>query len=232
MKIIADGDSWNSYPLPFSGGGLADHLAVVLDIDIENYAHPGDSTEETMGLKKRLKLEQYLPNSDILLFSGGGDDFVGDQLPIFLNDNKDGNINKAIDLDRLDAAMDLAIADYEDLFQLRDEIAPNCLIITHSYDFPVPEMIGNGVLWLGPWIKPGMDHCGWTNPKDAADITKLILLEFERRISLLSLPNHLHINFQGTLTTSDWGNEIHPNSSGWKKLANQIKLKLVHYLNK
>ena len=42
-----------------------------MGVDITNFAHPGDSMLETMGLQKSQRLESILPGADILSFSGG-----------------------------------------------------------------------------------------------------------------------------------------------------------------
>ena len=234
FNILAAGDSWNDYPkILLTGGGLATHLAKLLDCPYTNIAHAGDATIVTMGEKDSTVLEANLPGHNVLLFSGGGDDICGDQFSIWLNQNIDGNINNAINWTRLDAALTLTIADYEDLTDVRDRIAPDCLILTHSYDFPTKDKLGVGILWLGPWLKPGLDWCGWTNLDDQVNIVKLILTEFNRRLSNFAQTNrlHLHINTQGTLSAEDWQNEIHPNSQGWDKLASVLKNGLLNYNN-
>jgi len=237
MKIIADGDSWFDYPW-FMGtnGGLVDHLEKILGLPIINYAHAGDATVTAMGLKKSKRLESILPGADILLFSGGGDDIAGDQFCIWLNQNTDGDIKKAINWNRLGAILNLIIADYEDLTDIRDRLAPNCYIVTHSYDFPVASKLGVGVLFgaLGPWLKPGLDYCGWTDEDDQVLIVKMVLQEFQTRLSAFAAQNrnHIHINTQGTLGPDDWDNEIHANDSGWTKLAQVVNTGLLPLFDK
>jgi hypothetical protein len=235
MKIIADGDSWFDYPkILLTDGGLVDHLQSLIGLPITNYAHASDATIETMGLEKSKRLESILPGADILLFSGGGDDIAGDQFCIWLNQNTDGDVNKAINWTRLNAVLDLIIADYEDLSDIRDRLAPNCWIVTHSYDFPVASMLGKGVLWLGPWLKPGLEYCGWMNPNDQVLIIQMILREFHHRLSLFAAQNlrHIHVNTQGTLAPEDWDNEIHANGGGWQKLAQVVNLAILPLFDK
>ena len=234
LKIIAAGDSWADYPkILMTGGGLIDHLSVVMGVPITNYAHAGDATLATMGLEKSKRLESILPGADILLFSGGGDDIAGDQFCIWLNQNTDGDVSKSINYNRLGAALNLIIANYEDLTDIRDRIAPNCLIVTHSYDWPVAPMLGVGVLWLGPWLKPSLDYCGWTDEDDQVQIVKKVMLEFQSRMSAFAAQSrlHLHINTQGTIAPEDWGNEIHANSAGWTKLAQVVNAALLPWMD-
>ena len=237
-KIIAFGDSWFDYPkILMTGGGLIDHLETVSGLSIANYAHAGDATLATMGLKKSHQLESVLTGAGILLFSGGGDDLAGDQFCIWLNQNNgDNDTSKAINWQRLGAAMSLIIANYEDLSAIRDQLAPDCWIVTHSYDFPPATMLGKGVLFglLGPWLKPGLDYCGWTDEADQVLIIKMVMQEFQNRMQAFADQNrrHLHINTQGTLSPADWDNEIHANDAGWTKLAQVMNLGMLPLLDK
>ena len=235
-KIIAFGDSWFDYPkILLTHGGLIDHLQTVSGLTIHNYAHAGDATLATMGLAKSKQLEAVLPGADILLFSGGGDDIAGDQFCIWLNQNTDGDTGKAINWNRLGKMLDLVIANLEDLTDIRDRLAPQCWIVTHSYDFPTAEMMGNGVLFgfLGPWLKPGLDWCGWTEVDEQVEIVKMVLTEFNHRLAAFAAQNknHIHVNTQGTLSAADWDNEIHANDAGWTKLAQVMNLALLPLLD-
>jgi hypothetical protein len=220
-KIIADGDSWFDFPRwLFTGGGVINHLSDLAGVEIKNLAKAGDATQQMLSLGQRQALEKELHGADILLFSGGGNDIAGNQLVTLLNQNRDGDVLKAIAWDRLDAALDLTMAMYDDLDELRNEIAPECLIVTHEYDFAIPR--DRGILWIGPWIKPSLEYCGWTRTKDQQDIVKLLLNEFGKRLEDWDAPNHLHISTQGTLSAADWHDEMHPNRSGFNRIARKF----------
>ena len=228
MKFLAHGDSWFDYPhVLLTGGGLICHLEAITGWEIKNIAHHGDGTEQMMGLLKRMELDRDLPGTDVLFFSGGGNDIAGDQFILWLSDNRDGDFTKAIDFARLNTKLDEAEQNYLDLIQLRDEHAPNCVIVTHSYDFPIPS--DNGVCGLGPWLKPGLDYCGWTNPRDQFNIVKLVMLAFNQRMEKIESDQlaadrpFVHVNTQGTLSPDDWSNEIHPGRCGFTKLAKVFK---------
>ena len=240
LKIVADGDSWFDYPkILGSGGGLIDHLETVSGLSISNYAHRGDSTLEALGLKKSQRLEKVLAGADILLFSGGGDDIVGDQLCLGVNQFEDvfGDVTKAVNQDWLAAELAVVIANFEDLVKLRDRISPECWIVIHSYDFPDASMMGKGVGWFncvaGPWIQPGMIYCGWRDTKAMADIIKEMLLALKTAYTGFAAVNYKvkHVDFQGTLGSGDWDNEIHANGGGWHKLAQVMNLALLPLLD-
>jgi len=237
LKIIAAGDSWFDYPsFLFTGGGIPEHLSSLLGVPIFNMAHHGYGTEEMLSIRKRKELDSELPATDILLFSGGGNDIAGDQFCIWLNDNIDGKIEKSVSWSRLETALDLVIEDYNDLIQIHDLAAPKSLIVTHGYDFPTTSMFGKGILGLfGPWLQPSLIYCGWTDLKDQAAIVKLVLQRFNTRMTEWSNidPGHrLHIQTQGVLVPKDWGNEMHPNRSGFKKQAGIFQTTLSPYIQK
>ena len=221
-KIIADGDSWFDFPwFLFTGGGVVDHLETLLGQKILNLAHRGDATVNMLSIGQRQRLEREIIGADYLLFSGGGNDIAGPQLVTVLNQNTDGDVSKAIASDRLKALLDCTKAMYQDLAELRDRRAPDCVIVTHGYDFPWPRAAG--ILWLGPWMKPSMDYCGWTNPNDQRQIITTILRWFNSVVETLAIPNHIHVSTQGTLGQDDWHDEMHPNRNGFQKIAEKFR---------
>jgi hypothetical protein len=225
-KILAHGDSWFDYPwILGTGGGVPEHLSDILGVHILNIAHHGDSTETMLGVEKRKQIEEHLPGMDVLLFSGGGNDIAGEQFCLWLNDNK-GDVSAAIDWPRLNQVLDLIVADYRDLIEIRDRLAPECLLVTHAYDWPIPDE--HGVCGLGPWLLPSLLYCGWDCPSDQYNIVKSVMTAFCARLSSLADEQsslgkkHIHVFTQGTLTDNDWANEIHPNRQGFEKIAQKF----------
>jgi len=220
-RVVAEGDSWFDYPWwLMTGGGVVSHLERLAGISIKNLANAGDESRFMLSLKQRDKLEKELKTADVLLFSGGGNDIAGDQFCVWLDDNKGQGYYNAVDESRLKAALDFTMAMYDDLSMIRDEINPNCLIVTHGYDFPIPS--NDGVLWLGPWLKPSLDYCGWKDSTAQFNIARQVLIALNDRLIGWKAKNHLHINTQGTLGKDDWQNEIHPNRKGFDKIARKF----------
>jgi hypothetical protein len=233
MKIVAHGDSWMDYPeILLTGGGIPDHLSRLIGIPILNLAHHGDSTENSLGLAKRKQIEASLPGTSYFLFSGGGNDIAGDQFCLWLKDNpRSGtadnwdNWMNAIDWPRLAMVLEIINSDYRDLADIRDRVQPGCVMVTHGYDWPIPSDVG--VCGLGPWLKPSLEYCGWTDPGDQYQIVKAVLSRFNLMIAGLPIKHHIHVSTQGTLAADEWANEIHPNRDGFEKIAQKFQAALA-----
>jgi len=226
-RVIADGDSWFDYPeILLTGGAVIDHLENISGVEILNTAHHGDSVQEMLGVEKRQRIEALLkkPGFDILLFSGGGNDVVGDQFCLWLKPNTGGGAASAVDTARLQEILGVVEDGYRDLIDIRDRSAPDCWIVTHAYDFPQPS--DKGVCGLGPWLKPSLDYRGWKKAADQFAIAKRVLSKFNDLLVALEAEqkaagkHFLHVRTQGTLNPrTDWANEIHPNAAGFTKIA-------------
>lgn len=233
-RVLADGDSWFDYPkILLTGGAVIDHLEKLSGVRILNTAHYGDSVQDLLGVKKRQRIEALLkdPGFDILLFSGGGDDIVGDQFCLWLKPDAGGGAASAVDGRRLKEIMGVVEDGYRDLLDLRDRCAPDCWIVTHAYDFPQPS--DQGVCGVGPWLKPSLDYRGWNGAAAQFAIVKTVLTKFNDLLVNLEAEqtsagkNFRHVRTQGTLNPrKDWANEIHPNGAGFSKIAKKISTAL------
>lgn len=238
-NIIATGDSWFDYPLILgTSGGVIDHLEDICGYSILNLAHHGDTVETTMGLAKRQILARNLTKAkfDLILVSGGGDDIVGDQACLWIAQN-DGSMlpENAVDMMRLSDILGVIEAGYNDLFDMRDELAPDAWIVGHEYDFPQPQ--DKGVCGMGPWMYPGLMYRGWTKPEDQRTIAHVIMLAFGRMLADLveeqtSLgKKFLVVPTQGVLDIDvDWANEIHATDVGFGKIAGAFNDSLAEIL--
>jgi hypothetical protein len=233
-RVLADGDSWFDYPwILGTDGGVIDHLQSLSGVNILNTAHYGDSVEQMLGVEKRQRIEALLtnPGFDILLFSGGGNDIAGDQFCLWLTANAGGDAASAVDFERLQDILKVVEAGYRDLIEIRDRRAPDCWIVTHAYDFPLPS--NDGVCGLGPWLKPSLDYRGWRKTLDQFNIVKAVMSQFNDILVNLGMEQKmagkkfLHVRTQGTLKPlKDWDNEIHPNDGGFTKIAKKISTAL------
>jgi hypothetical protein len=228
LQIFAEGDSWFDYPVPFFGGGIIPRLETRLGVPILNLAKAGDEVRFMLGVEERTVLAGQLRNGspaggpwDVLLFSGGGNDIVGNPMALWVKDFDPAvppanNINQP----RFSAALALVRAGYEDLIAMRDQLSPSTHLVFQGYDFAIPD--GRGVCFLGPWLKPTFDLRKFPTRDAAAQVVKAMLQQFAAMLaSLATHPKVTFINGQGTLAPqpSSWANELHPARAGFEKFA-------------
>ena len=229
LQILAEGDSWFDYPVPLFGGGIINRLEDLVGVPILNLAKAGDEVRNMLGVEERKVLINQLSKGspaggkwDVLLFSGGGNDIVGDPMALWVREF-DSSVapRKLINQPRFQVALDLVKAGYEDLIELRDSLSPETHLVFHSYDFAIPD--GRGVCFMGPWLKPTFDIRNFKTRPPASAVVKEMLQQFAKMLKKLKKDNEniSIINTQGTLRarTSSWHNELHPSRSGFNKFA-------------
>ncbi len=237
LVMLAHGDSWFDYPLDGNGISLNDtdviaQLRGLGDVNpiILNVSHHGDATTEEMSWPKQQRMIDALQDPanwmesgkpDAILFSGGGDDIAGDQFCIFLDYATPGGT--PLNAVRFQEALGMVAASYGDLFAFRDRFAPTVPIIGHCYDFPIPN--GAHPACVGPWLKPSLDYCGYSDVAQGTAILHDALSQFRTR--LLTLEANPANNFkmadtQGLLNPGDWANELHPYPNGFKTIAGRF----------
>jgi hypothetical protein len=238
LNLLADGDSWFDYPL--NGSVFGPHTDVIAQLPgvcavpptILNLAHYGYTSTQEMGYGRQQMIVKAIEDKsnghfDAILMSGGGNDIAGDSLCIWLNDAADvGNDPcKAINQARFADAVSMVKASYLDLVALRDDLLPGAPIFVHDYDFAVPSGRAAsilGVYSMGPWLKPSLEYCGWTDPVHGALIVKSLMINFSSMLEdLASQPenNLVHVRTQGTTDVSTWPNELHPGPDGFRQVA-------------
>ena len=245
LALLAHGDSWFDYPLNGNSpildtsdiihylGLTGSPLPIILNI-----SHWGDATTDEMSWPKQQKMidaindkNNWLNNGlpDAILFSGGGNDIVGDKFCIFVDPNTGmgGGLNQT----RFTEALGMVEASYRDLFAFRDRYAPGVPIFGHCYDFALPN--GSHPPCIGPWLKPSLDFSGW-NYADGKVIVHNALTAFKTmQLSLQAGNNFFVIDTQGLLTDADWANELHPYPNGFMTVARQFAAALrAHFPNR
>ena len=238
LQIVAEGDSWFDYPVPFFGGGIIKRLENRLGVPILNLAEAGDEVRFMLGVKQRRRLIETLQGGcpvgeswEVLLFSGGGNDIVDNPMALWLRDWVAGALPvNQINGPRYNAALQLIRAGYEDLISLRDSLSPTTHLIFHAYDFAIPD--GRGVCHLGPWMKPAFDLHGYPDINSRFIVVKEMLEQFALMLSNLQAMYSKKVTFingQGTLPIMDinaWHNELHPKSDGFDKFADLFQREL------
>jgi hypothetical protein len=240
LILIGDGDSWFDYPLP-DPLHATDVLQALRDTGdpapmILKLAHYSDATTTLLGVTKRNRLIAQLQDPangpiDALLFSGGGNDVVGDQFRFWLNDASAVGNNPAqgVDAQRLGNIFGVVESAYLDLIRIRDQFAPHAPIFVHAYDFAIPSGVSACHL-AGPWLRPSLVDRGWSGLAPGTLIVKTILVEFRAMLQrLASVPAHdlVLVETQGTLAPDDWANELHPTGAGFARIADRFRAALA-----
>jgi hypothetical protein len=229
LRVLAEGDSWFDYPVPFFGGGIVTRLERRLGVPILNLADAGDEVRFMLGVEQRRKLSGLLADGcpaggpwDVLLFSGGGNDIVDNPMALWIRKHDPSlTPQQLIHQPRFDAALSLVRAGYEDLIAMRDRQSPTTHLFFHTYDFAIPD--GRGICHLGPWLKPTFELRDFPSRERAAAVVRCMLQQFAAMLKSLAAKasNVSVLDGQGTLapTPESWHNELHPSKDGFETFA-------------
>jgi lysophospholipase L1-like esterase len=231
LAVISEGDSWFSYPL---NRNVADFLEMMGDFTMLRLEKNGDEAREMLApdgpqyRKLRTYFRRYSSKLQLLIFSGGGNDILGRKLSGLLHQKLPAMTWRACINDRaLTTRLDEIAAAYELLLAARDELAPQCQIVAHCYDYFEPDgrpaELPFGIFKIGPWAKPVFDRLGITAIGDSRAIIAHLVDSFHGRLAALATPArrfHL-IDTRGTLApgSTNWADEIHPSGTGAQLLA-------------
>ncbi len=227
--MIAEGDSWFRYMV---GKALIFYIAKRPRNEILNLAAPGDEVRDMLTPKQKKRLVRELRRGptrnrkyDAFLFSGGGNDLLGEgRFRLWLNDFV-GGMNEKDLINRTATNRILAyVADrYEEIIGIRDQFSPKTRMYFHGYDIAQPH--GKGVCGMGPWLEPGLIERNIPKRLHVAVVEEFLRLFAVRLQGIANKHKNNRVTFvntQGTLMFDEWANEIHPKNSGFKKIADRI----------
>ncbi len=229
IRVFVEGDSWFSYPAGFWKGRklvtwLRHHPRVPLNL--LTIANPGDTLFKlAFGGSGDLDLALGSVRErggavDVVLLSAGGNDFfrrIADVVPRA----------QAPWID--DAALAALFVEFRRWYaalvgrvRRRLRRAP---ILMHGYDYVYPTLAARrilGVFPVGPWLG---DHLIGTLrlPADAQRTVTRRLVDAFNDDLLASLPDVVHLDLRGTLTSpAHFADEIHPSDEGMRLLADRF----------
>ena len=243
LQAIEIADSWGvGLPLDYAtGGGIAKALFEKV-LGLSNWASvakAGDSSEELLSFPMVTEIRKNLPGKQLALISMGGDDFAGPQCRLWFNQNTGQGIDLSINEDAFSVCLNMVIEMYKNLTTIRDQLAPNCLLLTHSYAPTPASMMGVGVgvgelYFIGPWLKPGLVDCGWVNPDDQEKIVAQMLFLFNMKLASFASKNrlHLHVDTQNRPGGFEHANELHLTTKGCLDFAQVLNTQLLPWLDK
>ena len=235
--IIAEGDSWLEYP----GGNLRSELEA-LGWEVFSVASNGDRLEAMVydeGQQEKLarafqKCAKREEDVRAVLLSGGGNDVIGDVLPLILNHAQSGleRVNLQI-RDGQFARLAEALRDLCDAVRAYSKryLGREVPILVHGYDVPYPTgrgfLSGFGPL-PGPWLKPAFERRGYDADGENRlyknrEVLDTLVYGWNRLLEQLAMGGLFrYVSLRGTLERTEWKDELHPNRDGFAKLAQKI----------
>jgi hypothetical protein len=243
VKIVAEGDSWFSYLPPYDIlAQLRNRRWKGWDYDVEDRASAGATLNDMVYGRHIVDTYELLDRHrpDVFLFSGGGNDVAGPELFVMLyhhkavelSNNGIPEINKNIIQGLVDEVFSRAFSDLIGLlrFKMDDIGKPNMPIIFHGYDYAIPDGRGWAGGWPlpGPWLDPSLTRKGYDITADARvrqQIVRDLIDAFNRMLDgvVRAHPHTHYVDLRGTLSKSDWGNELHPTRKGFLKVTKKIE---------
>lgn len=230
--IFSEGDSWFSFPIHFN---TIDHLDQMAGrkISLLRLEKNGDRALRMVSGKQKAKLARYMERYKpaALLFSGGGNDVVGQDLRPLLRERQDGmtwrecihDPNVAMRMQKLRNA-------YLELVSIRDDAHPKCRIYYHGYDYAIPSGIG-AKLWgikVGPWMRQYFVEKKILDEDDQKRIIKHLIDEFNDVLEVIDSERLVTwVRTRRCLSANEWNDELHPTRKGFKKIAEKFRKQLV-----
>lgn len=265
VNILAEGDSWFAYPpkgiIAGAESNLIAHISGWTKGKANFYcmASSGDEAVDMVSGKQKHKLVEILrwhtsrkkrdPDDplryarvkgrdpiDLLLFSGGGNDVVGENdFERFLKKPSKSNPTPAdcVQQARLKRKTEQIGLAFEELLDIRDHYSPDTVVLTHTYGYPYPSDTGAqflaGLIKTKAWMKRFMDANGIKKELQAG-VIKIFMDHLGD--SLLGIAKKrkkfIVVDTRGTLKGEEmWLNEIHPTSEGFEILAECIHKRMT-----
>ena len=218
--VIAEGDSWFLFPKP----GVKDTIDYLLkNYRILSLADAGDEISDYLKNGELInKVEKFKP--DFVLISGGGNDIVGPEIKEVLNTNYNGgdNFEQLLNVDKFEIKLNLLRDGYSELILGIMKLSAKTKIFIHGYDYilsnPSKKVIKSG------WANKYMIEVGIKDEKIRRSLIKYLIDSFNDMLADFSntLENVFYVDNRGTVNFDEWMDEIHPNNSGYQKIANNF----------
>lgn len=235
-QILAIGDSWFWYPV----NNLLNPIFNLFDGDKCIFAIGNNGAEAVEYVKDyradiQESLDAWKNSIEAVLISGGGNDFAGlDDMFRIIRAKCDGysTVNECFNAGEPKKLFDEVADAYRQLIDRIFASVPAAKIFLHNYDRAIPT--GKGFVGNGNWLKEPMKQAHVDLSLQQGIVNRL-LFEFTRRLKaqaarsnqiyfvdsarLADVDDPEDIDGKGTLTKTEWANELHPKPRGFNKIA-------------
>lgn len=213
-----DTRKWELIGAPFYGDTF-ENMIFGTDFDQDTYQRKPVQFEATLSYIRRRDPKCFL-------FSGGGNDVIGQELEVLLN-HKSSDSPTIIRTDSLLELMRYFERGFEFVFGEVWNISPNLPIIAHSYGLAQPNGSRNAA-GAGPWLKPALVKKGIVDFSEGRDVVSVVVTAFRDLLSSLDMKHqHFHhIDLHDQIAEDEWQDEIHPTTSKFRDIAAILEAKM------
>ncbi|MDD5388339.1 MAG: SGNH/GDSL hydrolase family protein [Gallionellaceae bacterium] len=246
-KILIEGDSWVSHPFLANLTAQFDQFGKG-EFAILNMAQPGDTAKRMLSpdssqfkdLSALIVNEQYGYKWDFIFISAAGNDIVGDDILSYVDDKSPGKYGKELINDSFSKRVTQIAEDFKNLIDFRDqsEANPTTPIVTHAYSYLTPRKVGTklfGAMLGSGWIQRYLEPKGIEDIEEQKEIVREMLDQYYNAMKGLEQPgnNFVVVDTRPLLSRTPtrpnlawWHDEIHPNYTGFKKVAEVIRTEM------
>ncbi len=234
--VLAIGDSWYWFPKNnllnpiFNVLGGSKCILAIGNNGAEAVEYAVDYREQIQG-----SLDGWKDSIEAVLISGGGNDFAGlDDMFRIVRTKCDGftSVDQCFNVDEPGKLFDEVTEGYRRLIEMIFTAIPHAKIFLHNYDRAIPT--GKGFVGNGNWLKEPMTRAHVDRSLQQGIVNRL-LFELTQRLKARSAESSQiyfvdsarlrdvsdpdDIEGKGTLTNTEWGDELHPKPRGFNKIV-------------
>lgn len=214
LKLVSEGDSWFQYP--FFLKDIVDHLSDEPDIAILSLGAAGD-TMKNMADASDVPSAMQRVGADAVLFSGGGNDLLGEGrlVGVLRRYTPNATASDLLDEVAFEARLQEVAEAYRQILRSIFAARQGVAVFGHAYDLPLPDADGQ---WLGAaFAEKGI-------PLDIGrEIVASMLNRFATVLNAFQVefPGFHFVDLRGTVGSNpnSWHDEIHPKSTGFGRAA-------------
>jgi len=233
IDVLALGDSWFHYPF----NNLVTPLFEALERPtIFVIGENGARADELCGghwLANFCRMLAGYPGIRLVCISAGGNDFAGvgdlDDKVLRADCSGEASVGDCYRAGQPDATF-AAIGDaYREIVSAIAALRPDVTVLVHNYDYAIPD--GRALPGVRSWLKLPMDNCrvplpgaplGGLRRELVRDLIDGFTLALDGVVSSTTGPGQPAVELvwsAGTLSDSQWANELHPKPSGFNRIV-------------